>query len=904
MGVHARRAARRTTPLVAAAAGIGTVAAMLASPLPASAASYIADSTYGKVSTSDPNIDRAARGGFTDTLGIDAVVDGMGNRYVLGQRIGGSDPRPIRITAFDPTGNRLTSGFGTAGVATFLGGSGTGGNPAIPATFTATKLVTDGTDLYVVGTARAQVVVIKVLANGSIAASYGNHTPTANGVAMIADPTNMPEATFGTGVFVADAEVSATGVLDIAIQASSTTGTRRNAVAQLDAGGALDSTYNTTGWADLPPAVQTAVSMGGITVLAGGAIAGTAQVYGSTSDSQSLVYELTPGGVPATFGTGGQSLALETLFDSSSFRWSGEELADVVEDTNTPGNLMVAGRAGNQLFLAALTSTGTVNAAFNDTGVSDTVTSACNTGSPEFAGLQGTGIGGSSGPRYWLSNDCGSIGEVVRWRTNGAADVEFGGGGMVRLNGNEFGYNGSVTAEPITVAGNDVIVGAGTVSNVASQPQYDIAGWRIVALSPAAITAQPTSVSTAAVSGTASFTVGVTGSPTPTVQWQAAAPGTENWFDLSNGAQPLFSAPATLAITGTPAIISQPANQSVAIDSHSASFTVGYLGDPPVTAMWEMKAAGGDWMPATGGNISISSGANSTTLAVTRAMSSNNGTWFRVTLTNALGRTVSLPATLEVTGIPNHPEPTPGESNPRGDYNGDGKTDFVSFRDGKFMWSDGTTKTIGKAGDWPVVGNFDSDDADDAAVYRPSTGQWIVDGQDPIAFGRSGDTPVAGDYNGDGKTEPAVFRPSNGMWYVQGMAPIAFGRSTDMPVAADYNGDGKTDIAVYRPSSGTWYVRGGQTVAFGRASDVPVPADYDGDGSADIALYRPSAGTWYFWGGQPVAFGRSTDVPAPADYNGDGKTDLAVYRPSTATYYVQGKSGVQVGNPGDKPLPR
>lgn len=946
MGVHARRAARRTTPLVAAAAGIGTVAAILASPLPASAASHIADLTYGKTSATDPNLDRAARGGFTDTLGIGAVTIET-NRYVVGQRVGGPSPRPIRVAKFDVDGKAVAA-FGTAGVSTFIGGSGTGGEPAIPSTFTASQIITDGTNLYIVGTARAHVVVIKLdPTTGAIAtAGYGAGLGAADGVADIADEVGLPDDEWGTGVVVADASVSA-GVVTLAVQAVGLGGSRDNRVLRLDATGAPDATFGTAGYASLPVAVTGALSLGGITVDGLGVVTGTAQVFGTVSDSQSLVYQLKADGTPdtGTFADDGTTLALETAFDSAPFRWANEALADLV---NTDAGVLVSGRAGNKLFLARLKAAdGTIDSGFNDTGISDTITSGCSTGEPEFAGLSSNG---AAGPRYWLANDCGSTGEIVRWRTSGAADVDFGSGGLVRLNGSDFGFTGSTTAEPITFTPEvpagvsplvpaTVTVGAGTISTVVSQPQYDIAGWRLVKQDPAAITTQPSSISVEAL-GNATFTVAVTGTPTPVIQWQSAAPGTENWSDLSdgmgisqvdqptlkvggvvaaqngiryrakvgNGGPPLYSSPATLTITGTPEITSQPANKSVAIGDKDTAFTASYIGNTPVTALWEMKTKSGDsWVPATGGNISISSSTGASTLTVTEAWGSNNGTLFRVALSNALGKTISFPATLEVTGIPTKPEPDPDQPvSPWGDYDGDGKTDIATFRPstGAFNWLGKPSRPFGKPGDIPVVGNFDSDPVNDAAVFRPSNGSWYVDGEPAVPFGRSTDVPLSADFDGDGKNDIAVFRPSTRTWHIQGESPVAFGRSGDIPVQADYDGDGTDEIAVYRPSTRTWYVQDQAPIAFGRPGDSPVWGDFDGDGTDDIAVYRPSNGTWYVRDGATAAHGRSTDLPLSGDFDGDGQTDIAVFRPSNNTWYIQGQAPVKFGNTGDLPLPR
>ena len=97
-------------------------------------------------------------------------------------------------------------------------------------------------------------------------------------------------------------------------------------------------------------------------------------------------------------------------------------------------------------------------------------------------------------------------------------------------------------------------------------------------------------------------------------------------------------------------------------------------------------------------------------------------------------------------------------------------------------------KSFGRSGDLPVVGDWTGNGKIKIGVFSPSTAKWALDlnGDKKMgrkcakdlcisSFGAAGDLPVVGDWDGSGTDNIGVFRPSTGEWLL------------------DLNGNGKWD---------------------------------------------------------------------------------------------------------------
>ena len=255
---------------------------------------------------------------------------------------------------------------------------------------------------------------------------------------------------------------------------------------------------------------------------------------------------------------------------------------------------------------------------------------------------------------------------------------------------------------------------------------------------------------------------------------------------------------------------------------------------------------------------------------------------------------------------------------------------------GMWYWRVRAVDKAGNLGPWSetrsfrILGNPDTDNTSELAVWRPSNGYWYIltsatnyDYKKAFiiqwGLGKFNDTPLMGRIDSDNMEDLIIWRPTNGMWYILKSSTKydpsraltiqwGSGKLSDIPLLGDIDGDKLDDLIIWRPTSGEWYILKSSTnynrtkasiirLGNGRLEDKPLVGDIDGDGKDDLIIWRPVNGTWYIlrssmnydpsraliekWGS-----GEMNDIPLVGDVDGDGKDDLVIWRPKNGRWYI------------------
>jgi hypothetical protein len=203
-----------------------------------------------------------------------------------------------------------------------------------------------------------------------------------------------------------------------------------------------------------------------------------------------------------------------------------------------------------------------------------------------------------------------------------------------------------------------------------------------------------------------------------------------------------------------------------------------------------------------------------------------------------------------------------------GDWDGSG-------HDGIGWWCDGRTTlrtasgqehafVYGRAGDVPVVADWNGNGSDTVSVIRDGT--WHVnnrlrggDSERSFVYGRvtQGDVPIAGSWDAAARDLPGIVRDRE--WHLRDAQSggdatwmFTYGRLTagDLPLWGDWNADGRDTVGIVR--DGQWHLRNSHaggvadlTYTYGRvlAGDRPVVGDWTGNGVQTPAIVRD--GVWH-----------------------------------------------------------
>ncbi len=249
-------------------------------------ARYNADGTLD--ATFGPNhnglVITSAASGFIQANAV--AIDGSGNIFIAGTALTAGNSFDFAVLKYDSLGNQITSGFGTAGLATVDFNHKP--DQALGIAIDGSKIVVAGAGTVSTGS-RQELAIARLNSNGLVDSTFG-------GSGKLLTPVS-------TGIDVASAvavqTVSSSTFYVVAGYATTTSGSTDFALARYTTSGSLDGTFGTSG------VVQTDLSSGGSdhgNALAVGA-GGTLYVGGDSSGSFAVAKYSAGGGLMASRST-------------------------------------------------------------------------------------------------------------------------------------------------------------------------------------------------------------------------------------------------------------------------------------------------------------------------------------------------------------------------------------------------------------------------------------------------------------------------------------------------------------------------------------------------------------------------------------------------------------------------
>lgn len=226
-----------------------------------------------------------------------------------------------------------------------------------------------------------------------------------------------------------------------------------------------------------------------------------------------------------------------------------------------------------------------------------------------------------------------------------------------------------------------------------------------------------------------------------------------------------------------------------------------------------------------------------------------------------------------------------------GDFDADGKEDLATYRPSTLTWTVAMSSSGGlsfaygiNAASIPLVGNFDGPGASQYGLFDVvnGAGVWrmtsVSGGLQTFNFGIAGDYPLVGDFLGLGYDQAAVYRPSTGQFLAYNKATATFDvvatlPANQVPVPGYYDNRTYKELgqaykmtpAVFNPATGVFTIARvaaspyPTTVVF-QGGDIPVSGDYAGAGWDMPVVYRPSTGLFLIKWNQLQSNGADAEI--------------------------------------------